>query len=402
MVISGNIHLSSDLRRLAFVRLLVWLTSPRTRMSRDALIGKYRESIIEHREQYDWNMEPNTKKRIGGVGMGSSKRAPGRDVIASNHLTLSQDLMFLRKGESRWAKNGYVLASLSIDQDGSPSFYDQDELEKELQKEGFIATLRKGEKLVFSTALMSLDIDRTLPLILMFEDQVTASFVKYEYLGFVYKWLARKSELEPNSLKRGRIRLEQRDINEKISRLNLERKQSESLSRARKRKPSVRLYCHEQTSPRLHFLRDLGYVEKENGKYRLSDSGVLLKKVLIDPFFKGSETKENDLLPLENETILMDTIVNLRAKHLPTLDFERFDALFLKITRLYARSGAILLDYYNIFKACTSHAHVLSTSLPLELFEDYMSELSRLKKVTVSTSGRGTKYIKVHRKLILP
>jgi len=400
-VISGSIHLSSDLRRLAYVRLFVWLTSPRTRIRKETLIKKYREVIEKHRDKYHWNVEPTKKIRMSGMGMGSSKRPPERDVIALNHLTLSQDLGFLRKGETRWGKNGYILASLFVDEKGIPFFYNPDKFEKELRKEGFIATLGAGEKLIFSIALMQVDVDRIFPLLSMFEDEVTTGEVEHQFLNYVNMWLAKKSELEPNISKRIKIGHEQRDIKHKISRLELEKKQSRITSRARK-KSSVRLYCHEQTSPRLHFLQDLGYIEKDNGIYRLTELGTSIKKVLIDPFFKKDNINEINTLPLRNEVKLMEIIVNTLTRSLPTLEFERFNDLFLNVVKFYTRSGAILLNYFNTFEACASNAFELSTSLSLEAFDHYMSRLSESKKIIVSTSGRGTKYIKVYRKLISP
>jgi len=395
-MISGSIHLSSDLRRLAYVRLFVWLTSPRTRIRKEILIKKYREVIEKHRDKYHWNIEPTKKIRMSGMGMGSSKRPPERDVIALNHLTLSQDLGFLRKGETRWGKNGYILASLFVDEKGVPFFYDQNKIEKELRKEGFIATLGAGERLIFAIALMQVDVDRIFPLLSMFEDKVTTSEVEHQFLDFVNMWLAKKSELEHNISKRIKIRQEQRDIKNKISRLELEMKQSRKTLRARK-KSSVRLYCHEQTSPRLHFLQDLGYIEKDNGIYRLTELGSSIKKVLIDPLFK-----EDSILPLKDEVKLMEITVNTLIRSLPTLEFERFNDLFLNVVKFYTRSGTILLNYFNTFEACASNAVELSTSLPLELFDHYMSRLSESRKIIVSTSGRGTKYIKVYRKLISP
>jgi len=400
-MISGNIHLSSDLRRLAFVRLLVWLTTPRTRMSREALVNKYRKVILEHRDNYNWNIDPASGRRVGGMGMGSSERRAERDVIALNHLTLAQDLQFIRKGETQWSKNGYILASLSGDEGGKPFFYDEVKLEKELRRKGFIAALGRGEQLIFSTALIGLDVDRILPLLSLFEENVPTAGLADRFLSCVDKWLEKKIEFEQNSLKRSRTRLERRLIKEKISRLEIEKKEARSSRKTKRKRPSIRTYCHEQTSPRLHFLQDLGYIEKKKGKFYLTESGSRLKKVLIDPL-KESNVKHMDMLALGDETSLLDTIIDLSTRGLPLVEFEQFRTSFSKVVRFYTRSGAILLSYFNTFIATASNVLECSGSLPMGLFDNYMSKLSELKEVIVSTSGRGMKYIKIRRRLKPP
>ena len=397
-MISGNIHLSSDLRRLAFIRLFVWLTTPRTRMSRGVLVRKYRKVIEEHRVKYNWNIDPKSEREISGRGMGSSKRRAERDVIALNHLTLAQDLRFLRKGETRWTTNGYILASLSSNEDGKPFFYDKERLEEELRREGFIAALGKGEQLIFSTALIELDVDRILPLLSILKEKVTTSDLADQFLSSVDKWLEKKNEFEPNSFRRSRIRLELKSIKEKISRLEAEKKHPGSTSKAKRKRPSVKLYCHEQTSPRLHFLQDLGYIGKNKRRFYLTEKGSRLKKALVDPLYEERNIKNVDMLALRDETSLLETIVDLSTEGLPPLEFEKFKTLFSKIARFYTKSGVILLSYFNTFKAAASNAMECSTTLPLKLFDNYMSRLAELKLVTVSTSGRGTKYIKVYRR----
>ena len=399
-MISGNIHLSSDLRRLAFIRLFVWLTTPRTRMSRDVLIKKYRKVIEEHRATYKWNLDPRRKREMSGRGM-SGKRRPEKDFIAFNHLSLAQNLQFIRKGETRWAKNGYILASLSSSEDSKPLFYDEEGLEEELRREGFIAVLGKGEQLIFSTALIELDIDRILPLLSILEENVHTTSLADRFLFSVDKWLEKKIEFEPNSFKRSRIRLERRSIKEKISRLEGEKKQLGLTLRAKRKAPSVRIYCLEQTYPRLHFLQDLGYIEKSNKGFFLTEKGSRLKKALIDPLYQERIVKNVNMMALSDETSLLETIVNLSTEGLPTLEFERFKASFQKVAGFYTRSGVILLSYFNTFRAIASKTMEHSLALPLKLFDNYMSRLAELKLVTVSTSGRGTKYIKVHRRLKL-
>lgn len=401
-MISGNIHLSSDLRRLAFIRLFVWLTTPRTRMNRDVLVKNYRKAIVEHRDKYSWNIDPKSERKISGSGMGSAERRAERDVVALNHLTLARNLQFIRKGETRWAKNGYILASLTSNEDGKPFFYDEERLEEELRREGFIAAMGMGEQLIFSTALIELDADRILPLLSIFEENVPGTGLADHFLSSVDKWLEKKIEFEPNSFKRNRIRLEQRGIKEKISRLEVEKKQSESTLRAKRKGPSIRIYCQEQTSPRLHFLKDLGYIERSKKGFYLTEKGSQLKKALVDPLFEEENIKDVVLSALSDETSLLETIVSVSTGGFPTLEYEGFNTLFPEVARFYTRSGVILLSYFSVFRTLASKAIDRSTALPLKLFDNYMIRLVELKALSVSTSGRGTKYIKIHRSLKLP
>ncbi|NIO36111.1 hypothetical protein GTO27_00220 [Candidatus Bathyarchaeota archaeon] len=401
-MLSGNIHLSSDLRRLAFIRLFVWLTTPRTRMSRDVLIKKYRKAIVEHRDKYNWNIIPKSERRVSGTGMGSTAKRAERDVISFNHLTLAQNLQFIRKGETRWAKNGYILASLACNDNGEPFFYHEDRLEEELQREGFVAVLRNDEQLIFSTALMELDVDRILPLLSLLEENVPKTGLANHFLSAVDTWLEKKIEFEPNSFKQSRIRSERKSIKEKIRRLEIEKEQDRTALRVKRKGPSVKIYCQEQTSPRLHFLQDLSYVEKSEKGFYLTEKGSRLKKTLVDPLYEERNMRDVSKLALSDEINLLETIINLSTEGIPTLEFEGFKALFPEAARFYSRSGVILLSYFNVFRTLASKAIELSASLPLTLFNTYMTKLAEQKLLTISTSGRGTKYIKIHRRFKEP
>jgi len=396
-VIDGNIHLSSDLRRLAFVRLFVWLTSHRTRMSREVLVSNYRNKIQNQPSDGRWNVHPSGVRP--GKGMGSSERSKEQDVIAFNHLTLAQNLQFIRKGETLWDKNGYILANLSTSNNGRPLFYDGVWLNEALQKEGFIATLGKGEQFVFSSSLLELDVDRILPLLSIIKDEPTANIAN-QFLASVDKWLEKKAHIEMNSYKRGGIEAERRSIKQKISRLDMENRQPESVLKASKsshtRLPSVKLYCQEQTYPRLHFLWDLDYIDKNKRGFCLTEKGSRLKGALVDPLYEDRDAKKADALAIKDEISLLRSIVDLSIEGLPRIDFDRFKSLFSSTASFYTSSGVILLSYFNVFRAVTSRAIEASTALSLELFDNYMSRLAEHKEVTVSTTGRGTKYIKVY------
>ena len=111
--------------------------------------------------------------------------------------------------------------------------------------------------------------------------------------------------------------------------------------------------------------------------------------------------KDVALSALSDETELSDTIVNVSTDGFPTLKYEEFKALFPKVARFYTKSGLILLSYFNVFRAVASKAMEHPATLSLKLFDDYMMRLVELKAVTISTSGRGTKYIKTYKRLKL-
>ncbi len=229
----------------------------------------------------------------------------------------------------------------------------------------------------------------------MLENHVTVGTIENRFLYNVDKWLEKKTEFEPNSLERNRIRIERKRINEKISRLEMEKKQKGSTSNARRSGPSVQIYCREQISPRLHFLQDLGYIEKSRKGVHLTKNGSLLKKALVDPLYEQSETEKVNLVALGDERSLLDTIVDLATKDLPPMDFENFKTYFSITARLYKLSGAILLNYFNTFKSIASRAIDASEALTLEHFENCLLRLSEQREMTISTAGRGTKYIRI-------
>jgi hypothetical protein len=400
-MLSGNIHLSSDLRRLNFVKLYVWLSSPRSLFSREGLVRKYRKTVQDYREKYNWNLHP-TEGYLPGTGIGAdpgSKKKTGRsfgpDVIALNHLTLAQNLNFLRKGDYSWSKNGYVLACLSADEDGVPFFQKKEEMKKELEKQGFIAVMPKSEQLIFSSALLEVDIDRIIPILLILEQESTGGDIEDQFLHFSYKWLETKLTLEASTSAKYRLRLEQKSVREKIDRLENEKKRPKSTLKTGKPQPSMKTYLTEQVSPRLHFLQDLSFVKKIKRGYSLTENGLNLRIKLFDTLPEELDSKTPTTFPLEDEQSLLEAVVELATKELKPVEFEEFKIIFSKTARFYKRAGALLQNYSNTFKSSASIALENGRGLNLSLFDSYLANLSENRMVSISTSGRGTKYIRV-------
>ena len=398
-MLSGNIHLSSDLRRLAFVRLYVYLTSPRSKSSKEALITKYRRIVQGHRDAYNWNLHP-TKGLMAGTGIGATpesktkqKRSSETDVIALNHLTLAKNLEFLKSEECSWAKNAYVLASISADELGIPTFLNKEILEKKLQEQGFIAILAKSEQFIFASSLLELDVDRIIPLLLSFERESTGRELEDQFLPYTYKWLEMKILLESSNSSKYRLKIEQKSIKDKIARLEKEKSLSKTEYVRNRNTPSVKTYCTEQVSPRLHFLQDLGYIKKIKLKYSLTDEGQRLRQIFAGSF---PEIQKNaQAYPLENEQTLLKALIDVTSVDLKIMDFETFETAFLKTARFYKRSGALLQNYFSTLKSIAAIALEDSKKLSIELFDSYLTRLAEDDRVTISTSGRGTKYIRI-------
>jgi len=98
----------------------------------------------------------------------------------------------------------------------------------------------------------------------------------------------------------------------------------------------------------------------------------------------------------------LNTIVNISTSGFSTLEYDEFKALFPEVARFYTKSGLILLSYFNVFRTIASKAIERSAALPLKLFDDYMMRLAELKALSISTSGRGTKYIRIRKRSKLP
>lgn len=409
-MIEGNIHLSSDLRRLAFLRIFVWLSHYRTRMGEGVLVNRYRDIIQNKREQQKWNVDPETGTIVSGRGMGRSdkindknrrtrKHRSTSDFIANNHLTLARNLEIIKKGETTWSKNGYVLASLALDEDGVPFFFDKIKLDSALNKRGFLTRLSEGEKLLYSLSLFSVDFDRLLPFIDVIGEYSVRNDIDNNYFNYILKWLENKRDLESNRAKKYKMFTDIKDMKDKISRLEVELKADKTNVNVRRKKPSIKTYCREQTSPRIEFLKDLDLVKKEKSKYYLTELGIKIRDSLIIPIY-NSESIETIDVPIEKILSFEDYIIKIMSEDYPQLDFDLFKVMFNQVGKFYSRSGAMLLSYDNIFKAISVNAFEKGKLLSLNSFQVYLEYLSNRKEVLVSTSGRGTKYIRLRRSAV--
>lgn len=397
-MINQSLHLSSDLRRLGYVRLLVWLSSPRTNISKNMLIQKYRKKIINNRKSYNWNYDLESEISLSGVGMGKVERRAERDSIAQHHLSLAQDLEFIRKDRYSWTKNGYILASLSCEEDGSFPYYEEKSLDKALERNGFIVTLSPGEKLVFSTSLISNDFDRILPVMELLRNYSERKLIEEKYLEYVIKWFEKKEEIVMSNIERYKLRSQKKEIELKSERLKSElegkqEKQENTLQpkNTRRKKPSMMLYCREQTSPRIEFLKDIGYVSKVSKELKLTKTGhEFLENIQSSTELIDDMTNT----PFYNEIALLKKIVEVTKDNKPESKYNDFINSFLKIGKFYTKSGTLLLSYLNTYIAMASDASENDQYLPLDLYDIYLDQIKTEKNITVSTSGRGTRYIK--------
>jgi len=132
-VIKGNLNLSLDLKRLGFIKVLVWLTRPSSYIYNEPLLSKFKEIVKKYRDAFEWKVDPFTGKTVSGMGIGDEKSSATRDSIAKDHLQLAQSFGFLKKEINTWGKNGLILASQYINERGQPLFFDNRELDKLLQ-----------------------------------------------------------------------------------------------------------------------------------------------------------------------------------------------------------------------------------------------------------------------------
>ena len=358
------------------------------------LIKKYRQKIINYRDKYNWNYNIDNDIYLSGQGMGDEDRQAANDLIAHHHLSLAQDLEFIRKGMYSWAKNGYILASLSSKENGSFPYNDEKILDKELKKKGFIAKLSNGEKLVFSKALLTKDFDRIIPIMMLLEQYSEKKLIEENYLISIEKWLNIKIEYSISNIIKHKIMLQKRDIDQKISRLHME---LEDMKKGKKithkpKKPSMLLYCREQTSPRLEFLQDIGYVNKKRNKFFVSNLGKSIMEKMINQFDPNKDVSSSSI---NNEVNLLKSIVDVTCSELKEISYENFISKFKKISKFYTKASTLLLSYYNTYLATASIAIEDNEYLPLYVYDKYLNKLKDQKSIIISTSGRGTKYIKI-------
>ena len=74
ILIRGNLNLSSDLRRIGFIKVIVFLTYPSTFTYTSQLVNKYKMTVIAYRDKQGWNINRESGKKMAGKGIGKEKR----------------------------------------------------------------------------------------------------------------------------------------------------------------------------------------------------------------------------------------------------------------------------------------------------------------------------------------
>lgn len=392
-MLKGNLNLSSDLKRLGYVKMFVWLTRPSSNTSFEQLIVRYKDVVKEYRDRFGWKIDPSTGRELPGQGIGAFERHEGtnagiqkadrwisrdvaavRDAIARDHFQLAQALGFLRRETNTWGRFGFILASQYVDSTGKPSFYDPAGFIKMCSTEGkgLVAVLRRNEQLIFCAALLSSDIDGTAPILNCLEIESSKSEVMETYFAEVADWYKYKGSLESNAYKRYSYVTEERRFDTK----NKRKDKSEDLHR------------EAQVTPRLEFLSDLKLVEHTEDRYRLTSLGKNLKDRLVD----GNELPK---LLDEKENNLEVFLSELYGSVFEQMSFETFKDNLYRISSLDRLAGTLLISYEKLYLAIAAAALNLSLYLPFSSFDDYLRRMEEQKKVYVSRTVPTRRYVKI-------
>lgn len=366
MLLEGNIHLSSDLRRLGFVKIFVFLTRPVSATYTKDLLQRYKGEVSNHRDDDQWLTDEERSRNFKGKGIGKKI-----DVVENNHLELAKSLSFLRSNNS-WSRFGYLYASLYSDEAGTPCFFKPEKLQEILVRKGLVAHFELEEKVVFASALLTADIDGSASLLtyLLGEERGMSEIIGAYRNGILDTWYTRKKQFEPDPKKRYKY------------------------SQILKQKSS-KIHFREQVQPRLQFMTDLDLVSGD-GRFRLTGKGASLA-LALQISSAGDRSSEIVPLALRSEIHLWNEIVKLYSEGLGTTDKDQLDKAFVHASRFYARMGMILFSYENVFLATAATALRNGTSLDLSSFERYTAEMVSQKRIVVSDTGRREKYIKILR-----
>jgi len=97
---------------------------------------------------------------------------------------------------------------------------------------------------------------------------------------------------------------------------------------------------------------------------------------------------------LRSELLLRNEVVKLYSEGLRPIDADEFNKILEQTCRFYSKIGMVLFSYENIFLATSAMAIKSKASLDLSLFESYTTEMALEKRIVISDTGRGEKYIK--------
>ena len=389
-LLEGNVHLSHDLIRLGFVKLFIFLTRPISATYTDDLLEKYKHEVMEHRDKDGWLIDQETSAILAGKGIGEVNKLARDDYITINHLNLARSLDFVRSNNS-WARFGYLFASLFADESGTAIFFDTKKLDEILKSEGLVGSFRVEEKPIFASALLSADIDGSISLLKCLSNQEgSISEIRDSYFPALASWYEEKAQFEFAPEKRYRYLQRAKELTKiKEIKNRIESKGKEYLLEKK------RTHAYEQAYPRLQFLKDLGFVSGRD-KFKLTEKGDHLSKLAVLSRIPSRGRRSLEAVPglLRSELLLRNEVVKLYSEGMRSVDADGFDKIFEQTCRFYSKIGMVLFSYENIFLATSAMAIKSKASLDLSLFESYTTEMALEKRIVISDTGRGEKYIK--------
>ncbi|MEM2673915.1 MAG: hypothetical protein QXG34_04255 [Candidatus Bathyarchaeia archaeon] len=196
-MIRGNLNLSSDLRRLGFIKVIVFLSYPSTFTYTQQLVSKYKTVVKTYRDKEEWNVDPETGKKVAGKGIGREDLPASEDFIAINHVSLAQNLHFIRRNVNTWDTYGQILSAQYTTPEGRAISLNVQLRETLFKIKGLVARLSLGEKLIFCDSLLYSDVDGIIPLLCCFDDlSKTKSELVEAYFDKVAQWFEKKAKIE--------------------------------------------------------------------------------------------------------------------------------------------------------------------------------------------------------------
>ncbi len=369
-VIRGCLNLSSDLRRLGFIKVIVFLTHPSSFTYTQQLVSKYKTVVKTYRDKEEWNVDPETGEKVAGKGIGREGLPASDDIIALNHVLLAQNLHFVRRDVNTWDTYGQILSALYTNDSGKAISLDIQMRENLFKIKGLVARLSLGEKLVFCDSLLFSDIDGIIPLLFCLDSAKTKSELVQEYFGKVAQWFERKAEIETMAYLKSLYLNESR---------RFKRKSSEE---------SSIIHKEMQVEPRLNFLLDVGLLERNDSSYSLSEIGKKLQAT-----FSSLEDKDIRLLLDEKERKWSSLLSSLYGNNLTEISEEEFDNILFRVLNFYRSIGLILIPYDGVFLASAALALNNFRYLLFESYEEHIKRLSKSKRLKFSATVPGRRYI---------
>jgi len=370
-MIEGFINLSLPLKRLGFMKVIVFLTNSSSSMYTSQLITRYKETVRQYRKEFEWNKDPDTGLSVPGSGIGKPDIPPNDDNIAVDHVLLAQSLGFIRREVNIWRRYGWHLASQYLDGRGKPLFLDLPKREEMLKSKGLIAKLPRSEQFIFFNALLYSDIDGIIPLLECLDNRTTSE-LREQYFDAVSRWYDRKSRLEPNPTRRYFYSGEK---------ARFAKKENEG--------GYSKIHRESQIYPRLHFLTDVGVIAKNASNYELSELGKDFKKQWL-----SLDDKEVYKMLDEKEITLGILLADCYNNGLGEVTSEEFEHMFYRISVFYKYIGLIMIPYEDLYFSMVAFALNVSKSLSFPKYKVMLEKLARARNYDLSTNMPGRRYIR--------